>query len=266
MLGAVRLAHADRVFGGGDPQAISNFGDAMIDRRTFVKGVAGAAGLYSLRVAASRAELDLALENGRFWTGKGTGTTTDAVGIRGGRIVALGKAKVRALSGRGTQWVDLKGAFGMPAFADSHTHFLAGSEVLSQPDLLGARNQAEFAQRIGAAASANPDRWILGGTWDEQRMGGTCPLAPGSMQSRPIRPWRCRARTCTACSSTAVALRLANITRDTPDPAGGVIERDKDGHPWAFSRTTRRRSSNALSRRRPTRKWMSRYAGASNMR
>ena len=203
----------------------------MIDRRTFVKGLAGSACAYPLRAAAARTELDLALENGRFWTGAPGGITTDAIGIAHGRIVALGIEKVRALSHRGTRRVDLKGAFGMPAFADAHTHFLAGSQVLGQPDLLGATDQATFAQRIGVAASANPGRWILGGTWDEQRMGGTLPTRAWIDAVTPSTPVAVPRTDLHSLLLNTVALKLANITAGTPDPEGGVIVRDADGHP-----------------------------------
>ncbi len=203
----------------------------MIDRRTFVKGLAGAACAYPLRAAAAGTTLDLALENGRFWTGAPRGTTTDAIGIAHGRIVALGIEKVRALSDRGTRRVDLKGAFGMPAFADAHTHFLAGSQVLGQPDLLGATDQATFAQRIGAAVSANPGRWILGGTWDEQRMGGTLPTRAWIDAVTPNTPVAVPRTDLHSLLLNSVALRLANITASTPDTQGGVIVRDADGNP-----------------------------------
>jgi predicted amidohydrolase YtcJ len=203
----------------------------MIDRRAFTKLIAGTACSYPLRAIAARTELDLALENGRFWTGAGDSTTIDAVGIAHGRIVALGHERVRALSGRGTRRVDLKGAFGMPAFADAHTHFLVGSEVLGQPDLLGASDQATFAQRIGAAASANPGRWILGGTWDEQRMGGKLPTRAWIDAVTPDTPVAVPRTDLHSLLLNSVALRLANITATTPDPAGGVIVRDGDGNP-----------------------------------
>ena len=146
-------------------------------------------------------------------------------------IVALGIGKVRALSHRGTRRVDLKGAFGMPAFADAHTHFLAGSQVLGQPNLLDATDQAAFAQRIGAAASANPGRWILGGTWDEQRMGGTPPTRAWIDAVTPNTSVAVPRTDLHSLLLNTVALRLANITASTPDPEGGVIVRDADGNP-----------------------------------
>jgi len=203
----------------------------MIDRRTFVAGLAAAACAHPLRALANARGLDLALENGVFWTGSAEGTTTDAVGIADGRIVALGRHRVRALTRRSTRRVDIKGAFGMPAFADAHTHFLAGSLILTQPDLLGATDRASFAERIGAAARAHPGNWILGGTWDEQRMGGVLPTRAWLDAVTPDTPVAVPRTDLHSLLLNGVALRLAGITAATPDPEGGVIVRDGRGEP-----------------------------------
>lgn len=211
---------------------MSNRGQS-IDRRTFIAGAAAtaAACAYPLRVLAKTRGLDLALENGIFWTGSLAGTTTDALGIADGRIVALGRDNVRALIRRSTQRVDVKGAFGLPAFADSHTHFLDGSLVLTQPDLLGATDRASFAERIGAAARARPGSWILGGTWDEQRMGGVLPTRAWLDAVTPDTPVAVPRTDLHSLLLNGVALRLAGITAATPDPDGGIIVRDERGEP-----------------------------------
>lgn len=207
----------------------------FIDRRAFVTGAvstaAAAACAYPLRALAGARGLDLALENGVFWTGSPTDATTDAVGIAGGRIIALGRDRVRALTRHSTQRVDLGGAFGMPAFADAHTHFLAGSLVLTQPDLLGATDRASFAERIGAAARARPGSWILGGTWDEQRMGGVLPTRAWLDAVTPDTPVAVPRTDLHSLLLNSVALRLAGITAATPDQDGGVIVRDEHGEP-----------------------------------
>src|SRR5690606_30211291 len=105
-----------------------------IDRRAFV-GTAAAAFLCGPLLAASR-RLDIALINCRVWTGE-RGGRSDAVGIASGRIAALGADAVRTASGPGTQIIDLKGAFVMPAIIDCHTHFLRGSNFLQEPEFLG---------------------------------------------------------------------------------------------------------------------------------
>ena len=199
----------------------------MISRRTFVAAV-GISLLVQRALAAARSNgLDVALVNGRFWTGVPGAPMADAIGIVGDRIGAIGDQQVRSRVTRRTQVIDLAGAFGMPAFTDAHTHFLAGSVVLSQPDLLNATGRADFAARLGAAARSHPERWILGGTWDEQRMGGILPTREWIDAATPDTP--------VAVPRTDLHSLLlngvANITRTTPDPDGGVIVRDEQGNP-----------------------------------
>lgn len=203
----------------------------MISRRTFVAAT-GVSMLAHRALAAARSTgLDIALVNGRFWTGVPGAPVATAIGITGERIGAVGDNAVQSLITRRTRVIDLAGAFGMPAFTDAHTHFLAGSEVLGQPDLLNATSRADFADRLGAAARARPGRWILGGTWDEQRMGGSLPTREWIDAATPDSPVSVPRTDLHSVLLNSVALRLANITRTTPAPDGGVIVRDEQGNP-----------------------------------
>lgn len=183
------------------------------------------------RALAAESGLDIALVNGSFWTGVPGAARVGAVGIRGDRIAALGADQVKGMITPRTQVVDLKGAFGMPAFADGHTHFLKGSAELTQPDLLTATNRAEFAALLGAAAHKHPGRWILGGSWDEQRMGGALPTHEWIDAVTPDTPVAVPRTDLHSYLLNSVAMKLAGITRDTPDPAGGMIVRDANGNP-----------------------------------
>lgn len=167
----------------------------MIGRRELIG--AGAAMMLASRAWAKEADLDLALVGGTIWTSLPALPRTDALGVIGDRIVALGSDAVNLGIGRKTRVIKLGGAFVMPAFIDNHTHFLKGSLALIEPELLGATDQASFADRIGRAARARPGRWILGQSWG----AGSCRRKPGSTPSRRIRRLRCRAPTFTCCSS-----------------------------------------------------------------
>src|SRR4051812_6550645 len=147
----------------------------MMDRRTFLGAAATAALAWRPGALAADRGLDVALINGSFWTGMPGRPRPTALGIVGDRIAVLGADAVKARTTARTRVIDLGGAFAMPAFTDGHTHFLHGSETLSQPDLLSATDRADFAARLGAAARARPGKWIRGGTWDEQRLGGALP-------------------------------------------------------------------------------------------
>jgi predicted amidohydrolase YtcJ len=196
-------------------------------------GGGAAAGLLlapRLHAIAAERGLDVALINARVWTGL-SGTPATAVGMTGERIVAVGADHVRSLTRRTTRVIDLKGAFVMPAFTDDHTHFRRGAETLTQANLLDAKDRADFASRVGAAVKARPGVWLLGGTWDEQRLGGELPTREwidAVSGDTPVAVPRTDLHTYLLNSA---ALKRIGVTRATPDPAGGVIVRDAKGEP-----------------------------------
>ncbi|MFV0625310.1 amidohydrolase [Sphingomonas sp. ac-8] len=198
--------------------ALAGVGAGLLCGRAFAQGSAGGA-------------LDLAIFNIRAWTGQ-RGAFTDAIGVRGNRIVAIGAAAVRAGTVRRTQAIDGQGAFAMPSITDCHTHFLRGAADLLLPDLLDVTSRAEFVDRIGRAVrSLAPGEWLRGGPWDEQRFGGVLPHREWIDAVTPDTPVAIPRTDLHSLFLNSVALRLAGITRDTPDPAGGVIERDARGEP-----------------------------------
>jgi predicted amidohydrolase YtcJ len=200
-------------------------------RRQFLVRSAAFALSSPLLTLAAEGPLELALINGSVWTGVPGARRESAIGIVGNRIVAVGADAVRERTTKSTRIIDLKGAFVMPAFADNHTHFLIGSVQLTQPNLLEATSRADFAQRIGAAVRAKPGKWLLGGSWDEQRLGGQLPTREWIDAVSGDTPVAVPRTDLHAFLLNSVALKLAGIDRNTPDPAGGVIERDARGEP-----------------------------------
>ncbi len=201
----------------------------MFDRRQMVMG--GLVWVAAGRALAAERTLDVAYVNLTAWTGDPRPPATDAIGLVGNRIAALGKAAVRAMSGPRTKTIDLEGAFVTPGFIDNHTHFLIGSATLSQPDLLSATSRDDFANRLGAAATARPGKWILGGSWDEQRLGGALPTTAWLDAATGDTPVAIPRTDLHSLLLNTAALRLAGITKDTPEVPGGVIVRDAAGNP-----------------------------------
>ncbi len=200
-----------------------------ITRREMIVSVAAAA--LCGPAFAARKTIDTALVNAEVWLGD-RGKMSDAVGIAGNRIVALGTAAVRALIDRRTRVIDCRGAFVMPAFIDCHTHFLLGSINLAQPVLLSVRSKAEFVERIGAAVrDVPPGQWLTGGPWDEQRWGGELPRKEWIDAVSRDMPIAIPRTDLHSLFLNSAALHLAGITRETPDVPGGVIERDESGEP-----------------------------------
>jgi predicted amidohydrolase YtcJ len=112
-------------------------------------------------------------------------------------------------------------------------HFVSGGLQLSRVQLRAAASADEFVSRIAEhAQTLDVDRWITGGGWDEQRWTPyalpTWQLIDDATRANPV--FVARADMHMALANTR-ALQLAEITRDTPDPAGGSIVRDAAGEP-----------------------------------
>lgn len=178
---------------------------------------------------------DLALMNGRIWTGNAAQPWAEALAGRGERLIAVGtNTEVRNLETSATRVIDLQGKLALPGFIDGHTHFMSGGFQLLSVNLRDARTEQEFARRIGEQArKLGPHRWITGGNWDHELWPGaplpTRELIDGVTPQNPVLVSRLDGHMALA---NSVALRLAGVTRETKDPAGGTIVRDtKTGEP-----------------------------------
>ena len=180
--------------------------------------------------APSRAQepADLAIY-GRVWTGDPTHPWAEVVAVRGDRIVGVG-ARRQALQwvGRSTRVIDNGRGLVVPGFGDAHTHFVAGGFQLVSVDLRDADSPAVFIRRIAEfARSIPPDHWITGGDWDHERWQlSVLPRREwidSVTSNKPVFVSRLDGHMGVA---NSLALRLAGINRNTPDPPGGVIVRD----------------------------------------
>ena len=200
-------------------------------RRDFL--LAGAASVFAPgMLLASAPMLDVAYVNARVWTGTPGARIATALGTVGDKIAALDAGPVRQLTGKRTRVVDLKGAFVVPGFIDAHTHFLLAAATLTSPDLRTVKTREEFARRVGSAARQLKGReWVTGGSWDAELWGGELPSHEWIDAVTPHTPVALYRLDLHMMLLNAVAMRLAGIDRDTPDPSGGKIVRDANGAP-----------------------------------
>jgi predicted amidohydrolase YtcJ len=173
----------------------------------------------------------LLLRGGRVWTGRGR-PRSHALAIAGSRVLAL-DAEAESAAGAGTRVVDLQGRLAVPGFNDAHVHFLEGGLALLSADLRDAGDESEMARRLGERARALPEgEWITGGQWDHE--GWPARRLPTRAQidaHTPAHPVFVRRLDGHMALANSLALRLAGITRETRDPAGGTIEKDAGGEP-----------------------------------
>ena len=177
---------------------------------------------------------DLILVSARIWRGDPARPEASALAVRAGRIVAVGSdSAIGRLRGPETVVVDGKGRRVVPGFIDCHTHMSMGGFNQLGVDLRHTKDPADFTRRLAAFAKTRPPGlWMTDGAWDHQVWAN--PILPTRAMLDPATGDRpaCLSRTdghMMVCNS--LALKLANVTRTTKDPPGGVVVRDAGGEP-----------------------------------
>ena len=116
---------------------------------------------------------DTPFVNGKIITLDERSTTAEALAVRDGKIVAVGRsAEIRNLAGPATRIIDLGGRTVIPGLIDSHMHAIrAALFYATEVNWIGTRSIPEAMARIAAAArTARPGQWIIvAGGWTEQQ-------------------------------------------------------------------------------------------------
>jgi hypothetical protein len=179
------------------------------------------------RRGSAQAPADLVVRHARVYTMDAARSWAEALAVRGDRLVFVGADRdVEPFVGPGTRTIDAAGRLVLPAFHDSHVHPVSAGMEARQCDLNDAATRDEVLARVRACAADPARPWIVGGGWDLTLFPGANPskaLLDAIDATRPI------ALSAADGHSTWVnskAIELAGITRDTPDPPRGRIERD----------------------------------------
>jgi hypothetical protein len=179
------------------------------------------------------ASADLVLVNGAVYTVDAACSWAQAVAVKDGRIVAVGSdAAVRERVGPRTEVIDLGGRMLLPGFQDAHAHPPGSGLEMLRCNLSDASTMEEYERLIRAYADEHPDEpWIRGGGWSMDVFPGGTPNKDVLDAIVPDRPVGFPSRDGHSLWVNSAALKVAGITRDTPDPADGRIERDAHGEP-----------------------------------
>ncbi|HXG39195.1 MAG TPA: amidohydrolase [Bacteroidota bacterium] len=190
--------------------------------------------MSTMTAVAQEQLADVAFINAKIWTVDARKPEAEAVAVLGGKILAVGtNAEIKKHIGKTTKVVDVQGRRMLPGFIDNHTHFMSGGFQLQSVDLRYANNEEEFTRLIKERAEKYPGRWITGGDWDHDRWpGGRLPTKELIDRYTPNTPVFVNRYDGHMALANSHVLKLAGVTKDTPDPPGGTIVKDpKTGEP-----------------------------------
>ncbi|MEI7906653.1 MAG: amidohydrolase, partial [Bacteroidota bacterium] len=171
---------------------------------------------------------DVVFTNGKIWTVDSSAPEAEAVAVFNGRIINVGSSKaVQKYVGKNTKIIDLKKQRMLPGFIDNHTHFMNGGFQLQSVDLRTAKSENDFASIIKKRSDERPGKWITGGDWDHDLWkSGKLPAKEMIDAYTPNTPVFVNRYDGHMALANSYVLKLAGITKNTPDPAGGTIVRD----------------------------------------
>ena len=201
--------------------------------------------LFLTATAAFAQPADLILRNGRIVTMNAATPSAQAIAVRGDKIAGLGSDRdSQRWVGPQTKVIDLHGMLAIPGFIEGHGHFTGVGEFRMGLDLREARTWDDIVAQVGRAAKqAKPGEWIVGRGWHQSKWDHApepnvegFPLHASLDQVSPNNPVLLTHASGHAAFVNGKAMEVAGVTRDTKDPQGGEILKDKAGSPTGLLR------------------------------
>jgi predicted amidohydrolase YtcJ len=178
----------------------------------------------------------------KIWTGDPGKPWAQAIGIRDGRVAAVGtEAEVRAAC-RQAKALALPGRLVAPGIVDAHLHFVNFGLHLSRLQLRGLGSMQECREQVRQAVARRPKgEWIIGRGWHEAEWReGKEPCAGDLDGIAPDHPVMLVRHCGHSVWLNSKAMALAGIRRETQDAPGARIERDAGGQPTGICREYRK--------------------------
>jgi predicted amidohydrolase YtcJ len=186
--------------------------------------------LLGLTPIQQPAGADIVFKNGNVYTVDAKTPRAEAIAVTKDRIVFVGSnADAQKFVGSKTRVVDLKGNTVLPGFADAHQHLSGVGFREMTLNLEGTTSLEDFLAKVKArVAQAKPGEWVTGRGWIETHWQP--PVFPTRWDLDKVAPNNPvilgRADGHGSVANTA-ALNLGGINKDTPNPFGGEISKDK---------------------------------------
>lgn len=192
--------------------------------------------------ALAGVKADTVLTNGKIITVDAQDSVASAVAIKDGKVIAVGtRTQMRPFINSKTQVIDLHGRTATPGMIDSHVHF-DGTRALYVLDVSvnAVHNIADVAAKVQEqCALLGPGAWVQGRGWATVHLAEQRPLYASDLDAvSPNNPVYLTETSGHQAVANSYALALAGITKDTPDPVGGIIDRDAQGNPTGLLKET----------------------------
>ena len=186
---------------------------------------------------------DMVIKNGKVITVDKEFSIKEAIAVNDGKIVAVGSNDdILKFMTSDTRILDLKGKTILPGINESHMHapFFGATRPPLAIDLTYPAVQSipQMAEALRQRVAETPQgEWIRGFGWDQGSLE-ECKSDPARLPRRwdldavsPDHPVAFTDFSCHTLLVNSKALEMAGITKDTPDPSSGEMERDENGEP-----------------------------------
>lgn len=190
-------------------------------------------------------DADLILRNGKVVTMDDQSRVVQAIAVRDGKVLGVGSdANIAGCAGPGTQTLDLVGKTVLPGLIDVHTHAIEWAKTFVRGEINCGTGDVHSVSDIVAkvkerVAHARPGQWIVGNRWDDAKLAEHRYLRASDLDAvAPDNPVYLEHVSGHLGVANSAALKLAGIGRDTPNPQGGVIERDQNGNATGIVKDT----------------------------
>lgn len=180
-----------------------------------------------LFTACSGKKADLVIYNAQIYTVNEAFDIVEAMAIKDGKILAVGKSEEIRKAYAANEEVDAEGKAVYPGFIDAHAHFFGYAESLNNANLTATKSWDEVLTKLQAFARNQPEGWLIGRGWDQNDWPNKqFPTKEKLDQLFPDRPVLLHRIDGHAAIANQKALNAANITKSYELTGGDIVEID----------------------------------------
>lgn len=181
---------------------------------------------------------NIILKGASFYCGRNINNDVDFVAVSDNRIIAVGKKEdIDRYIGENTKIIEFcKENLIIPGIHDNHIHLIQAGILERYVELYSTTSKEDAAKRVAEFAKTIPDeKWVMGVGFRRFSWSDTSfPTKDILDRVIPDRPVLLFDEELHAVWLNSEALRICNITKDTPVPEGGIIDRDENGEPKGY--------------------------------